>query len=177
MVTPAGVMETQRFPSSGAGPAPEHLFLGSEGALGVVTGAWLRLHVCPTFRARGHGGLRAVRRGGGGGGGPRPVRPSSPPTAGSSTRRRRRSPRPGTGQQHVLMIGFESADHPVAPWLARGSSCAATTKGLVVEQSSPRARRAVAGRAWRGRRLRGGNSGSPGRRRLAAELRRGAVPA
>ena len=35
----------------GAGPAPERLFCGSEGALGVITRAWIRLQERATFRA------------------------------------------------------------------------------------------------------------------------------
>ncbi len=50
-VTPRGVMESRRFPASGAGPAPERIWLGSEGILGIVTQAWVRLRSRPTFRA------------------------------------------------------------------------------------------------------------------------------
>jgi alkyldihydroxyacetonephosphate synthase len=38
-------------PSSGAGPAPDRLFLGSEGILGVITAAWLRVRRRPRFTA------------------------------------------------------------------------------------------------------------------------------
>jgi alkyldihydroxyacetonephosphate synthase len=51
VVTPAGVSESWRLPGSGAGPSPDRLFLGSEGTLGVITEAWLRLHERPTVRA------------------------------------------------------------------------------------------------------------------------------
>ena len=51
MVTPAGVMETRRLPGSGAGPAPDRLVLGSEGTLGVLIEAWVRLQAPPRFRA------------------------------------------------------------------------------------------------------------------------------
>jgi alkyldihydroxyacetonephosphate synthase len=50
-VTPAGVIESRRLPGSGAGPSPDRLMIGSEGALGVITEAWLRLQDRPTFRA------------------------------------------------------------------------------------------------------------------------------
>src|SRR5437868_5047270 len=36
-VTPSGVWEARRLPSSGAGPSPDRMLLGSEGILGVVT--------------------------------------------------------------------------------------------------------------------------------------------
>ncbi|MFL6127677.1 MAG: FAD-binding oxidoreductase [Mycobacteriales bacterium] len=51
-VTPSGVWESRRLPGSGAGPSPDRLLLGSEGALGVVTEAWLRLQRRPAYRAR-----------------------------------------------------------------------------------------------------------------------------
>jgi alkyldihydroxyacetonephosphate synthase len=52
VITPAGIVETRRVPSSGAGPMPERLFCGSEGTLGIITEAWVRLHERPVHRAR-----------------------------------------------------------------------------------------------------------------------------
>ena len=43
VVTPRGVLETRRLPGSGAGPSPDRLVCGSEGTLGVITEAWMRL--------------------------------------------------------------------------------------------------------------------------------------
>jgi alkyldihydroxyacetonephosphate synthase len=51
VLTPAGMLETRRLPAGGAGPAPERLFCGSEGALGVITRAWIRLQERTAFRA------------------------------------------------------------------------------------------------------------------------------
>jgi len=51
MATPCGVMATRRLPASGAGPSPERLVLGSEGALGVITEAWMRVQTRPRWRA------------------------------------------------------------------------------------------------------------------------------
>jgi len=51
VVTPAGMVETLRVPASGAGPSPDRLFLGSEGILGVIIEAWLRLTRRPEHRA------------------------------------------------------------------------------------------------------------------------------
>jgi alkyldihydroxyacetonephosphate synthase len=50
-ITPSGVWESRRLPGSGAGPSPDRLLLGSEGVLGVVTEAWLRLQNRPDQRA------------------------------------------------------------------------------------------------------------------------------
>ena len=52
VVTPAGVAESLRVPASGAGPSPDRLWLGSEGALGVITEAWVRVQRAPRFRNR-----------------------------------------------------------------------------------------------------------------------------
>jgi alkyldihydroxyacetonephosphate synthase len=51
VVTPAGVSESWRLPGSGAGPSPDRLFLGSEGILGVITEAWMRVQDRPRFKA------------------------------------------------------------------------------------------------------------------------------
>jgi alkyldihydroxyacetonephosphate synthase len=51
MVTPKGIMESRRLPGSGAGPSPDRLVRGSEGSLGIVTEAWMRIQSRPAFRA------------------------------------------------------------------------------------------------------------------------------
>ena len=49
-VTPAGLWESRRLPGSGAGPSPDRMLLGSEGTLGVITEAWLRVQPRPVHR-------------------------------------------------------------------------------------------------------------------------------
>ena len=51
VVTPNGILESRRLPGSGAGPSPDRLFIGSEGALGVITEASMRLQHRPKHRA------------------------------------------------------------------------------------------------------------------------------
>ncbi len=51
-VTPRGVLESRCLPASGAGPSPDRLMLGSEGRLGVITEAWLRLTALPRYRSK-----------------------------------------------------------------------------------------------------------------------------
>ncbi len=51
MLTPAGWWESRRLPGSGAGPSPDRLVIGSEGTLGIITEAWMRIQKRPTFRA------------------------------------------------------------------------------------------------------------------------------
>ena len=50
-ITPAGTWESRRLPGSGAGPSPDRLLLGSEGTLGVITEAWVRVRPRPRQRA------------------------------------------------------------------------------------------------------------------------------
>ena len=47
VVTPTGISESRRLPGSGAGPSPDRLFVGSEGILGVITEAWMRVQDRP----------------------------------------------------------------------------------------------------------------------------------
>jgi alkyldihydroxyacetonephosphate synthase len=49
-VTPTGLWESRRLPGSGAGPSPDRMLLGSEGSLGIVTEAWLRVQPRPQHR-------------------------------------------------------------------------------------------------------------------------------
>lgn len=51
VVTPQGPVESPRLPATGAGPDPNGLFLGSEGALGVIVEAWLRVQRRPTRKS------------------------------------------------------------------------------------------------------------------------------
>ena len=51
MLTPTGWWESRRLPASGAGPSPDRLAIGSEGILGVITEAWMRIQARPRYRA------------------------------------------------------------------------------------------------------------------------------
>ena len=42
---------SRRLPASGAGPSPDRFVLGSEGTMGVITEAWMRVRKVPAFRA------------------------------------------------------------------------------------------------------------------------------
>ncbi|MDX6642436.1 MAG: alkyldihydroxyacetonephosphate synthase, partial [Solirubrobacteraceae bacterium] len=42
-LTPAGEWESRRLPGSGAGVSPDRMLIGSEGTLGVITEAWVRV--------------------------------------------------------------------------------------------------------------------------------------
>lgn len=110
-VTPVGVMESWRLPGSGAGPSPDRLMLGSEGILGVVTEAWMRVQRRPeykvsasvTFQYR-HDAFAAVREIVQSGYTPANCRLLDPGEAALS----------GAGAgTWVLVLGVESPHHPV----------------------------------------------------------------
>jgi alkyldihydroxyacetonephosphate synthase len=118
VVTPAGTIATRRLPTSGAGPQPERLFLGSEGALGIITEAWVRLHRRPTFRSattvrfadygKAVDAVRAISQSG-----------LFPANARLIEREEARFAEAGDGTKDVLVLTFESGDHPLDPWMAR----------------------------------------------------------
>ena len=72
-ITPSGVWESRRLPGSGAGPSPDRMLIGSEGILGVITEAWVRVQAAPRFKASAARAVRLVRAGRRGGARARPV--------------------------------------------------------------------------------------------------------
>ena len=130
VVTPSGLVETRRLPASGAGPAPDRLFLGSEGALGVVTEAWVRVRPRPRWRAGGSArfadfvaGVEAVRALAQSGLQPSNCRLVDPMEALVNGA--------GDGSAAVLIVAFESADHPVGPWAARAAELVRDHGGMI----------------------------------------------
>jgi alkyldihydroxyacetonephosphate synthase len=53
LITPTGTWSSRPLPGSGAGPSPDRMVCGSEGILGVITEAWMRIRPLPRFRASG----------------------------------------------------------------------------------------------------------------------------
>jgi alkyldihydroxyacetonephosphate synthase len=116
-ITPRGIWESRRLPGSGAGPSPDRALLGSEGILGLITEAWVRLQERPRFKVScGVGfddfgaGTRAVREIAQAGLYPSNCRlldALEAETTGAS---------PGPGRA-LLVLGFESAQHPVEHWM------------------------------------------------------------
>ena len=51
MVPPTGIWESRRLPGSGAGPSPDRMVIGSEGILGIITEAWMKIQGRPEYRA------------------------------------------------------------------------------------------------------------------------------
>ena len=128
VVTPRGVLETRRLPGSGAGPSPERLFCGSEGTLGIITEAWMRLQSRPRFRAGASvffedfadavAAARDVAQSG--------LNPSNCRLLGHDEALLSGS---GDGSHAILVLGFESHDHDLGPWLSRGLEICAGHRG------------------------------------------------
>ena len=117
-LTPAGVMESRRLPGSGAGPSPDRMMIGSEGSLGVITEAWMRLQGRPRFRADAVFGFpdffaaaRAVRAVSQAGLYPSNLRVIDNAEAGAYG--------VNAYEESLLVLAFESADHPVDAWMKR----------------------------------------------------------
>jgi len=135
VLTPTGAVESRRLPGSGAGPSPDRLFLGSEGALGVIVEAWMRLQERPTFRAsaavrfpgpdgfaRGAEAVRHIAQAGLFPANCRLLDPVEAVTSGA-----------GAGDAAILVLGFESADHALDAWLARALECCRDAGGIAPE--------------------------------------------
>jgi len=128
-VTPAGIMETRRLPGSGAGPSPDRLIIGSEGILGVITEAWMRLQDRPVHQAsasvtfssmaRATAAVRALSQSG--------LFPSNCRLLDPAEARNNGV---GDGTSAVLVLGFESADHPLDAWMKRALELVADHGGV-----------------------------------------------
>ena len=128
IVTPSGLVETRRLPGSGAGPSPDRLFIGSEGILGVITSAWMRLQLRPNHRAGGSvtfptffAAARAVRALSQAGLYPSNCRILDPAEAYNTGA--------ANGSVAVLVLAFESGDHPLDAWMKRALECCADHGG------------------------------------------------
>ena len=147
LVTPQGRLETRRLPGSGAGPSPDRLFIGSEGILGVITAAWMRLQERPRFRAGGAvrfadflAAARALRVIAQAGLYPANCRILDPEEA--------RNTGAGDGSSAIMVLAFESADHPVEPWMTRALECCRDHGGTAETGAADAHRQGAAG-IWR----------------------------
>jgi len=127
-LTPAGVWESRRLPGSGAGVSPDRMLAGSEGTLGVVTQAWMRVQPRPTHRssaavrfARFHDGAECVHAISQSGLHPSNCRLLDPREALLTMA--------GDGSSALLVLGFESSDHPVAEAMSRALALCAEHGG------------------------------------------------
>jgi alkyldihydroxyacetonephosphate synthase len=113
-LTPRGAWESRRLPGSGAGPSPDRMLIGSEGILGVVAEAWVRVRPRPEFKLSTGvefddflAAARAVREISQAG-----LYPSNCRLLDASEAELTGA---GDGSANLLILGFESAHHPVDP--------------------------------------------------------------
>jgi alkyldihydroxyacetonephosphate synthase len=138
VITPNGTFATRRLPGSGAGPSPDRMIIGSEGTLGVITEAWMRLQDRPTHQAsvsvsfatmaEAASAVRALSQSGLF---PTNCRLLDPLEA--------RNNMVGDGSVAILVLGFESADHPLDAWLGRALELASDHGGSFDREAAAQA--------------------------------------
>jgi alkyldihydroxyacetonephosphate synthase len=145
-LTPRGRWESRRLPASGAGPSPDRMLIGSEGILGVITEAWVRVQDAPRFRESAavlfdsfETGAQAVRALSQSGLHPSNCRLLDPGEAALTGA--------APDDKALLVLGFESADHELGPWMARALELCADHGGMPRER--PTHRRGESEGAWR----------------------------
>lgn len=136
VVTPRGVIETRRLPASGAGPSPDRLMLGSEGSLGIITEAWMRLQVRPKNKVSAtlafpdfYAAADAARL----------VAQSAlfPTNCRVLDANEAMINGVGDGQRSFLLLAFEGGDAPRQPWLDRAVAIAESVGGVVTKGQAP----------------------------------------
>ncbi|HEY0279504.1 MAG TPA: FAD-binding oxidoreductase [Solirubrobacterales bacterium] len=133
-VTPRGTWESRRLPGSGAGPSPDRMLLGSEGILGVITDAWVRVRPRPEWKAAATvrferfgdacASVREIVQAGLDPANCRLLEAAEAEMTGA-----------GDGSAHLLLLSFESAHHPVDAQLAIALTAARDHRG---ESDEPR---------------------------------------
>jgi len=153
VVTPRGIIASRRLPGSGAGPSPDRMFIGSEGILGIITEAWMRLQDRPVYRASAgvqfptfETGVAAVRAISQAGLYPTNCRLLDPAEVARN--------KVGDSSGTMLMLGFESADHPLETWINRALECCAdhsgtTPNGVIIRSGGEAAGRGGSVGDWR----------------------------
>jgi alkyldihydroxyacetonephosphate synthase len=147
-ITPRGTWESRRLPGSGAGPSPDRMLIGSEGILGVIAEAWVRVRPRPEFKASVGvtfddfgAAVEAVREIAQSGLHPANCRLLDAEETGFTGA--------GDGQSHLLLLGFESAHLPVDAPLAQALEMAQAHGGTPGEVRSSSGGDDAVG-AWRG---------------------------
>jgi alkyldihydroxyacetonephosphate synthase len=127
-LTPAGAWESRRLPGSGAGVSPDRMLIGSEGMLGIITEAWVRVRRRPLHRAStpvrfddfmaGAQAVRALSQSG-----------LYPTNCRLIDAREAELTGAGDGRHAVLVLGFESAEHDVERWMTTALECCGDNGG------------------------------------------------
>jgi alkyldihydroxyacetonephosphate synthase len=115
-ITPRGTWESLRLPGSGAGPSPDRMLIGSEGILGAIAEAWVRVRPRPEFKvssgvefgdfSAAAAAVREISQSG--------LYPSNCRLLDASEAELTGA---GNGEANLLILGFESAQRPVDAWM------------------------------------------------------------
>ena len=150
MITPSGLFETRRLPGSGAGPSPDRFAIGSEGIMGIITEASMRLQDRPTYRSSATvefqdyedalNALRQISQSG--------LFPSNCRVLDSNEALLNGA---GNGTKHLLILSFESADHDKSMALGRALEISKDNNGLFEPQAKNKedAHRSGSSGSWR----------------------------
>ena len=149
MITPSGIYQTRRLPGSGAGPSPDRLAIGSEGIMGIITEASMRLQDRPTFRSSttvefekyddSLNALKEISQSG--------LFPSNCRLLDSNEALFNGA---GDGTKHLLILAFESADHDKSYSLDRALELADMNNGMYERSpQTPEAHRSGSSGNWR----------------------------
>jgi alkyldihydroxyacetonephosphate synthase len=133
-ITPTGVWASRRLPGSGAGVSPDRMLAGSDGTLGLITEAWVRVQPRPEHRrsagvrfASFLGAAECVREIAQSG-----LHPSNCRLLDAGEARLTMA---GDGSHALLVLGFESSDHPVDVSMERALELCRSHGGSVGESS------------------------------------------
>jgi alkyldihydroxyacetonephosphate synthase len=148
-VTPTGVIESRRLPGSGAGPSPDRLMMGSEGVLGVITEAWVRVQEPPAFKlsagvrfdqfTKGVAAVRALSQSGLYPTNCRLLDPELAALYGAA----------GEQGGAVLVLGFESPHHPVDHWMELALECCRDHEGVGEVRKAREGKAGDSDESWR----------------------------
>lgn len=148
MMTPQGKLASRRLPGSGAGPSEERLYTGSEGILGIITSAWMRLQDIPTYKKTvtvsfpsfeaGAEGARVLAQSG-----------LNPANARLIDALEAFSNGLGDGQSTVLIIGFESHQREVSYFMKEALALCTEQGGKWDEKRLSENTRSEKGDAWK----------------------------
>jgi alkyldihydroxyacetonephosphate synthase len=132
-LTPAGAWESRRLPGSGAGVSPDRMLAGSEGVLGVITRAWMRVQPRPRQRSSvgvrfadfAHGAqcVRAISQSG--------LHPSNLRLLDAGEAALTGA---GDGSHALLALAFEGVDHPVSEAMGRAREICREHGGVAGER-------------------------------------------
>ena len=148
MVTPKGKLESRRLPGSGAGPSEERFYTGSEGILGIITSAWMRLQEIPKYKKMitvnfpsfeaGAEAAKALAQSG-----------LNPANARLIDRMEAFTNGLGDGQSDVLIVGFESHQREVIYYMKEALSLCEKYGGTWDAKRLNETKRSEKGDTWK----------------------------